>query len=153
IGHGVDRRRAADHLAARAFEPAAVHGRLRLGEVHPVVLAVVEEVGPADRDRDQRVAVPPAGLEQKDARVSVFGEPRGEHAAGGAGADDDEVVSGGRMRHAASVAGMRWWRSTRTPRVPGERSETRDPRYAALGPGSTLADARSGRDTRHAVWH
>ena len=46
IGHRVDRGRAADHLAARAFEPAAVHRRLGLGEIHPVVLALLQHARP-----------------------------------------------------------------------------------------------------------
>ena len=93
IGHGVDRRRAADDLAARAFEPAPAGRRFGLGEIHPVVLAVEQEVRPAERNLDPGIAIPAAGFEQQNARAFILGQPGGQGAAGGTGADDDDVVA------------------------------------------------------------
>ena len=92
IGHGIDRRRAADDAAARAFEAAAAGGRLGFGEIHPVVLAVEQQMRPAERDFDPGIAVPAAGLEQQHPRAFVLAEPGSHRAAGGTGADDDDVV-------------------------------------------------------------
>ena len=91
IGHGVDRGRAADHLAARAFDVAAVQLRLGLGEIHPVVQPPRQDAAPAERDVDPWVAVPAAGFEDQDLDVLVLGQPVRQHAAGGAGTDDDVV--------------------------------------------------------------
>ena len=92
IDHGVDRRRAADHLAAGAFDAAAVHRRLGLGEIHPVVAAALQHPAPAERDMDPRVAVPAARLEHQHARVRVLAQPIGQGAAGRSGPDDDVGV-------------------------------------------------------------
>jgi hypothetical protein len=92
IGHRVDRRRAADHLAAGALDAPPVESRLRLGEVHPVVQPLFEDAAPADRDLDPRVAVPAAGLQQQHPGLGILGQPPRQGAAGGAGADDDVVV-------------------------------------------------------------
>jgi hypothetical protein len=73
IGHRVDRRAAADDLAAGAFDAPAVNVRLGLGEVHPVVQPPLEDAAPAERDLDPRVAVPPAGFQQQHPNVGVLG--------------------------------------------------------------------------------
>ena len=65
IGHRVDRGRAADHLAARAFDAAAVERGLRLGLVVPAVDAVAQHLAPGERQLDPRIAVPAAGFEQQ----------------------------------------------------------------------------------------
>ena len=92
IDHGVDGGGAADHLAARIIEAAAVEPLLRLGLEHPVRARIADGEQVADRDMEPNPIVPPAGLEQQHAAICVGGEPVGQHAAGGAGADDDVVV-------------------------------------------------------------
>ena len=93
IGHGIDRGRAADDAAARAFEPAAAGRRLGLGEILPVMLALGQHPHPGDRDLDPRIAVPAAGFEEQHARALILGQPVRQRAAGGTGADDDDVVA------------------------------------------------------------
>ncbi len=104
IRHGVDRGRPADHLAARDFDLPAVHARLGVGRIHPIVHAPRHHAAPGERNVDPGVAVPAAGLQYEDARV--FGEPVRQRAAGGARADDDEIVFGciGGARHGAMFA-------------------------------------------------
>ena len=90
IRHGVDRGRAADHLAARAFDAAIVERRLRLGLVVPAVDAVAQHLAPREGQLDPRVAIPAAGLEQQHVR-RILGQPRRKRAAGRAGADNDVI--------------------------------------------------------------
>ena len=66
-GHGVGRRRAAHHLAARAFHLPPVGMLLRAAEIHPVVQPLLEDLAPAERNVDPGIAVPAAGLEQEHA--------------------------------------------------------------------------------------
>jgi hypothetical protein len=103
VGHGVDRGRAADDLAARAFDAPAVEVGGGLGEVHPVVQALLQDAAPAERNVDPRIAVPSAGLEHEHLGVRLLGEAIGQGAAGGAGAHDD-IVPTFRRRHARSDA-------------------------------------------------
>src|ERR1700746_2844612 len=58
IGHRIDRGRAADHLAARALDAAPIHRRLGLGEISPIVLALLQHAGPGERDVGSRGGVP-----------------------------------------------------------------------------------------------
>ena len=88
IDHAVDRRRAADHLAARAVKPAAVHMGFWLGLELPVVALHVHRDRQRGRHLDEDAAVAAAGLEHEDAARRVLGEAVGEHAAGRPGADD-----------------------------------------------------------------
>src|SRR5262249_35790666 len=92
VDHGVDGRGAADHLAARIVEAAAVEPLLRLGLEHPVRARVAdgEEVAHRDVEPDQIVLA--AGFEQQHARSRIGGEPVRQHAAGRPRADDDVVV-------------------------------------------------------------
>ena len=93
IGHHVDRRRAAQHLAAHRLDLAAVHVRLGLGVIAPVEHAVLVHLAHAERDVDERIAVAPAGLDQQHARALILAQPARQHAAGRAAADDDVVVA------------------------------------------------------------
>ena len=93
IGHGVDRRRAADDAAAGAFEAAPAGRRLGLGEIHPIVLALQQQARPAERDLDPRIAIPAAGFDQQHPLALVLAQPVGQHATGRSGADDDGVVT------------------------------------------------------------
>ena len=93
IGHHVDRRRAAQHLAAHRLDLAAVHVRLGLGAIAPVEHVVFVHLAHAERDMDERIEVAPARFDQQHARRAVLAQPVGQHAAGRAGADDDVVVA------------------------------------------------------------
>ena len=124
--HPVDRARPAEHLAAGMGDAAPVHERLRLGCVAPVVVRV------PDRKRERRghvdVRVPPGvgapGLEHEHARSGIGAQPVGEHAAGGAPADDDVVVA----RHARSTLS----------RSSVETSATRSPPPVCRTPSSSM---------------
>src|SRR5215472_1889953 len=63
VHHGVDRARAAEHLAARPELAAVVERRVVLSLVHPVETPIVESTAIADRHLDPGRAVGPAGLE------------------------------------------------------------------------------------------
>src|SRR5262249_47603973 len=104
ITHGVDRRRAAQRLAARHRCDAVVAVGLRLALEAPIDLLVAEQVGHADRNVDPPVFVLAAGLEQQHADVGVLGQPVGEHTAGRSCSDDDVVVASDRFgfTHGAS---------------------------------------------------
>ena len=101
--HAVDGRGAAQCPAARAVHPAPVHVGLRIGVVVPVVAVVVQRVvqrgGNARHERPLRAA----RFEHQHAGRRRFAQARGDHAAGGAGADDDVVV--------AFLHGLRPWSS------------------------------------------
>ena len=51
----------------------------------------------------ERMPVAPAGLQQQDAGGRVFGQPRGQHAARRAAADDDEVVAFGHVPQSLAI--------------------------------------------------
>ena len=91
VHEAVDRGRAAEDLAARRVQATPAEAGLRLGEVTPVVLLHAhrnrERGGHLYEDR----AVGTADLEHEDAVLSVFRQPVGEHAARGAGTDDDVI--------------------------------------------------------------
>ena len=91
VEHRVHRARAAERLAARDVQRATVDVRLGLGREVPVELGV-ELFGERRRDLDLQRAVLAAGLEQQHAHGRVLGQAVGQHAAGGAGADDYVVV-------------------------------------------------------------
>ena len=95
IDHGVDRAGAAQHLAARLVATAAVQARLRHGLKGPV-----EGMARGGRTRhhaqpgravNQHAGVGRAGLQQRHLHGRVFGEARGQHAAGRAGAHDHDI--------------------------------------------------------------
>ena len=107
--HPVDAAGAAEHLAAGVEDLAAVHVRLGVG----LVLPVVEPVADRDRQRrrhvDERVlpVVGAAGLEHQDRRRRVGAEPVGDGRARGAAADDHVVVASPRPCH-GSPANQCW---------------------------------------------
>ena len=92
--HPVDAARAAEHLAPGVVDPPAVHVRLGLRLVLPVVEPAADRERQRRRHVDEHVprVVGPAGLEDEDAGRRVGAQPVGERAAGRAAADDDEVV-------------------------------------------------------------
>ena len=92
VGGGVDRAGAAQHLAARHVILAPAAGGIGLGHEAPVVARVGDAVEHgARRHQDDHAAVRAAGLQQQHPVAPVFREPRGDHAAAGARADDDIV--------------------------------------------------------------
>ena len=91
VDMAVDRRRAAERLAAWR-ENAAAGGALgRLLRIAPVDAGVVEGLDEARRDMDVGVPVGGTGFEHADACCRVFAEAVGEHTAGRARADDDVI--------------------------------------------------------------
>lgn len=89
--HGVNRRAAADHLAAGIGERAAVQPGLGLGLEHPVRARVADGEEIADGDVEPDPVVVAAGLQNEDAVLRISREPVGDDAAGRAGADDNVV--------------------------------------------------------------
>ena len=92
VAHRVDRARSAEHLAARPPQPAVRERGFGLGVVVPVDALVVDELGEPGRHVDERMPVAAAGFEHEHAMRGIRAEPVRQHAAGGAGADDDVVV-------------------------------------------------------------
>ena len=92
VDHRVDRRRAADHLAARIIEAAAIEAFLRLGLEAPVRARIADREQIADGNMKPNPIVAAAGFEQQHAPVAIGRQPIGQEAAGRARADDDVVV-------------------------------------------------------------
>ncbi len=82
IDHGVDRRRAADHLAARIIQAAAVEARLGFGLEHPVRARIADGEQIADRDVIPDPVVAAAGFEQQHAIARIGRQAVRQHAAG-----------------------------------------------------------------------
>ena len=92
--HAVDAARAAEHLAARVVHTAAVHVRLGLALVLPVVVLAADREGERRRHVDEDVpdVVGAPRLEHEHAVRGIRRQPVAERAAGGSAADDHEVV-------------------------------------------------------------
>ena len=80
INHAVQRRGAAEHLAARLIRRATVEAGDRLALEPPVVGVVRIELVEADRDVNPGMAVALAGLEQQHAIATILGKPSGDGA-------------------------------------------------------------------------
>ena len=104
VQQAVDRTRSAQHFAARLKYLAAVQPRFGLGLVHPVDGLFLEQLAVAERHMDPQIAVLGTGFEQQHRMLAVGAEAIGEHASGGAGADDDVVEFGSSGRCAACRA-------------------------------------------------
>jgi len=91
VDETVDRRRAADHAAARISNGAAVGAGIGLGLEAPGELLLVKQFHVADRNMDQRVPIAPAGLDQDHTNGRVFGKTVGQHASGRPRADDHVI--------------------------------------------------------------
>src|SRR6185437_6026069 len=85
----------AEYLAARMVNPAAVHLRLRLRLVPPVVEPAVDRERQRGRHVDEHIplVVWPASLEHEHLARGVSRQPAGQRAPGRATANDDEVVA------------------------------------------------------------
>ncbi len=91
IQEPVDRARSAQHLAARLNDLPVVELRLRFGFVKPIDLGIIEQFAEAKRHVDPEMAVVAAGFQEQHAMAARRGQPIGQHAARGAGADDDVI--------------------------------------------------------------
>src|SRR5262249_45134063 len=91
IDEAVDRAGAAQHLAARLDDAAAVEPGLGLAFIEPVDLRIAEELAVAERDVDPRIAVGAAGLEQEHAVLPPLRQAIGQDAARRPAADDDII--------------------------------------------------------------
>ena len=80
VKQAVERGGAAQHLAARPVETAAVQARIRLGHVAPVDTGVVHGFEVADRDVDPGIDVAPPGLQQHDPRRRIGAQSIGQNA-------------------------------------------------------------------------
>jgi hypothetical protein len=89
--HGIDRRTAADHLAARIVERPPIEARLLLGLEHPVRTGIADGKEIADRNMEPDPVVAPAGFQHQHARLGICGQPVGHHATGGPCAYDDVI--------------------------------------------------------------
>ena len=116
----VDARRAAEDLAPGVVDAPAVHERLRLGLVHPVVERAADRERQRGRHVDERVDPPvrPTGLEDEHARARIRAQAIGERAPRRAATDDDEVVA--RLSHRAGDASSAVRRDPRA--APARRS-------------------------------
>ena len=129
IGEAVDRGAAAQHLAARPGDRAAVDAGLGLGLEAPADLGIVDRPVVADRQMDPEIAIGGPSLEEQDAHGWVFGKTGGDGASGRAGTYDDVVELLARLlfAHAAQplpVRGPGSWRrrSGRSTRDQGRRT-------------------------------
>ncbi len=98
VDEPVDRGGAAEAAPARPVDLPTVHPGIGLGLELPVVDRVEHGLAVADRDMDPGVVVLRTRFQQQHGVAPVLRQARGQHAAGGAGADDDEIV-GRRIAH------------------------------------------------------
>lgn len=82
IDHAVDRRAAAQKLAARIVERTTVQPGLRLGLHQPIGTRVAHAIEIADGNVDPVVAVTSASLQKQHAHAWVGRQSVGQHAAG-----------------------------------------------------------------------
>ena len=101
MGHGVDRRRTAQHLAAQGLDPPVVEIGLGLGVVAPIVAPVGPQLADAKRNMDEGIAVARACLDQQHRCRRVLAQPIGEHATRRTAADDDVIIA---RRHGVSFS-------------------------------------------------
>ena len=94
VDHAVDAAAAAQRLAARVAQGAAVQARVGLGVVEPVGARVADAVQVAHGDVDPVVVVLAARLDQQHAVAAVGAQAVGEQGTGRAPADDDGVKRG-----------------------------------------------------------
>jgi len=89
IDHRVDRARSAQAASAWLIAGAAIETFLRHRVEFPV--GILQQERHHSGCLDQKIIIPPAGLDQADGALSVFTQPSRYRAAGGTAADDDDV--------------------------------------------------------------
>jgi hypothetical protein len=97
IDHAVDRRGAAERFATRPIDAPVIELRLGLGVVMPIVDPRMHELAHQHGQRDQRMAVRSARLDEKNLEIRIGRQPVGDHAPRRSGANDDVVED--RLRH------------------------------------------------------
>ncbi len=97
VDHRVDRRAAAQHLAAGVADRAPVEPLVRLGLVAPVGARIADGVQVPDWNIDPEVVVLATGFDQQHVDLRVGREPVGENAAGGTRSYDHVVVAAQRF--------------------------------------------------------
>ena len=97
IDHRVDRRRAAEPLAARLIADAAVEALLRHGVEGPVVDVAGDHQHECERRRDHPIVVLAAGVQHRHRNVRILRQPPRHRAAARAAAHHHEVEC---IRHA-----------------------------------------------------
>ena len=83
IDHAVDRRGAANHLAAGAGKRTPAKRRLRFCPVAPVIARHVHRIGQRGRHLDQRPGIGSAKFQYQDPTFAVLAKPIGEGASRG----------------------------------------------------------------------
>src|SRR6185437_13117410 len=91
IDVAIDRRRAAERLAARREDAAAGGAFARLLRIAPVDARIVEGLDEAGGQMDVWVPVGRPRFQHADCGALVLAQPVGQHAAGGTGADDHVI--------------------------------------------------------------
>ena len=91
VDHAVDRSGAAQDLAAWLEQPAVVQVRLRFAFVAPVDRRIRIEHRIAERNMDERAAVPASGLEQQD-RMACLAQPAGDGTTGRTRTDHHKII-------------------------------------------------------------
>jgi hypothetical protein len=91
IDHPVDRRRPAEHLAARIKDRTTVYPLVGLGVIAPGPFLVVQELDVAGWDVNERAGVASPCLDQQHLDRGVGGKAIGEDAPRRSGADDHVV--------------------------------------------------------------
>ena len=82
VGHGVDRARTAQHLAARPVGTAATQGGFGFGLVHPVDCGIAKAARITNRYTNRQAAVTAARLQQQHARGRIRGQAVGQYTTG-----------------------------------------------------------------------
>ena len=139
IDHAVDRRRAADHLAARRGENAAAEMRLGLGRKAPVVEAHAHRERQRGRHLDERAGVAAAILDDDDAVPAVLRQAVGKRCAGRAGTDDDEIC----FKHFRCASRNRRARHCRRWQSPAPSCRQRRGRHRSAPPAMRRPRARA----------
>jgi len=93
VAHAVDQRRATQALATATFHAAAVHVRLRVGLVGPVVAAALQREGQGGGHLGAEVeaVVGATGFQQQYGDAGVLGQASRQGVTGGACSDDDVI--------------------------------------------------------------
>ena len=92
VDHGVDSGRAADHLAARIAEAAAVEAFLRFGFEAPIRTRIADRKQITDGDMKPDPVIAAACLKHEYATIRIGREPVGKQATRRPRADDDVVI-------------------------------------------------------------
>src|SRR6185437_9530094 len=91
VDHAVDRRRTADHFAARKVQASPIEARLRLSLEQPVGARIADRKQITDRNVKPDPIVAPARLKQQYAICRISGQAVREYATRRARANDDVV--------------------------------------------------------------